>query len=247
MEDKTMRKQRRPLELFLTAILPVMVLSFGFFTFSIKTGLNSGETASPSASGDYYRSPGTDGMYFGPEIYSDTLCGGRFNEGFQIVWTNESASVSASIPNAVNWNRHQSWYFSDNHDLPPWGTTYSYIDLDDDLGWSEISAGGGTTGFPWAGYEMHDLSSEGVPRVSSSSDVTGYRRHTENDGTRYVCPMYYKTGSWEYSCFENLVSSNIRFAYKYQFGDPEIHEGILSREVIAGPLQGTWHDCIELN
>lgn len=26
-------------------------------------------------------------MYFGPEIYSDTLNGGRFNNGFEIVFT----------------------------------------------------------------------------------------------------------------------------------------------------------------
>jgi hypothetical protein len=124
-----MRKQRRPLELFLTAILPVAVLLIGFFTFSLHAGLRPGlETAYPSASGDYYRSPGKDGKYFGPQIYSDTLNGGRFNNGFEIVYTNESGTISvSSSPSTVNWSLYQCWEFSSEHDLPPWGTTYSFI------------------------------------------------------------------------------------------------------------------------
>ncbi len=243
-----MRKQRRPLELFLTALLPVAVLLIGFFTFSLKAALNSGESANPAASGDYYRSPGKDGMYFGPEIYSDTLNGGRFNNGFEIVFTNEMGSVYASsIPNAINWRRHQSWYFSTEHDAPPWGTTYSYIDLNDDLGWSEISSGGGTTGYPWAGYEMH-YSDPDSTTVTGIANVTGYRQHTEDDGTKYICPMYYKTGTWVYT--PQGSNLNLKFARKHEFGAPQFHEDApdtLRRQVVAGELVGTWLNCIELN
>ncbi len=36
-----MRKQRKPLDLILTALLPVAVLSIGFFTFSLRFCNNS--------------------------------------------------------------------------------------------------------------------------------------------------------------------------------------------------------------
>lgn len=244
-----MRKQSKPLELIMTALLPVAVLSIGFFTFSIRAALNSGESAYPEESGDYYRYPGKDGMYFGPEIYSDTLNGGRFNNGFQIVYTNENGYVSASsTPNAVSWYRNQVWSFSDDHDLPPWGTTSSYISLRDDLGWSEISSGGGTTGFPWAGYEIHE-SAAGSTRVTGSAEVTGYKRHTEPDGTRFICPMFYKKGSWVYQPGKT-TKSTVKYAKKHQFGAPEFHEDApdtLRRKVLKGDFKGTWHSCIELN
>lgn len=240
---------RKPLELILTALFPVAVLSIGFFTFSSKAGLNSGESAVPAASGDYYRAPGKDGMYFGPEIYSDTLNGGRFNNGFEIVAANESAGVSASsIPNAVSWYRNQVWAFSEEHEAPPWGTTSSYITLSDELGWGEISKGYGTTGFPWAGYEMHE-SDAGALIVTGSAWVTGYKRHEEDDGTKYICPMYHKRGTWVFEPGQPL-KDNLKFARKGDFGAPRFRDdapNILRRQVLEGKLVGTWHDCIELN
>ena len=45
------------------------------------------------------------------------------------------------------------------------------------LGWSEISSGGGTTGFPWSGYEEHwrDLDDENIIRYILSSWQTRIR------------------------------------------------------------------------
>ena len=245
-----MRKPRKPLELFLTAILPVAVLSIGFFTFSLKAKIYPGiEDAYPDESGAYYRTPGKDGMYFGPEIRSDTLTGGEYNEGFEITHTNENAHISVSSkPSTVIWSRYQVWRFSTNHDAPPWGTIYSHIYLNRDIKWNDISNGFGTdVGYPWQGYEIHE-SGEGSLIVTGSADVTGYKRHTEDDGTRYICPMYYKTGTWIYR-EGKPPQLYLRFAKEVEddFGDPEFHEGTLSREVLQGPFDGTWFDCIELN
>ncbi len=247
---------RKRLELILTALLPVAVLSIGFVTFSSKAGLNSNETASPKASGDYYRAPGKDGMYFGPEVYSSTLNGGPFNNGFEIVYTNECGSVSASsTPNAVSWHRNQVWSFSTDpeHDTPPWGTTSSYIALRDDLGWDEISLGGGTTGYPWAGYEIHESEADSLI-VSGWTDVTGYRRHPvdadADDEPIYICPMYYKTGDWVYDGATGGKSPDNVEEYKQskgRFGPPmfrDEEEQILSRFVAD---LDRWFDCIELN
>ncbi len=59
--------------------------------------------------------------------------------------------------------------------------------------------------------------------------------------------MYYKTGTWVYR--PNRTQLSLKFAKEVDgdFGDPEFHEGILSREVLQGSFEGTWFDCIELN
>ncbi len=76
------RKQQ--LDLIIAALLPVSVLGIGFLVFSTMAALNPGESANPAASGDYYRTPGKDGKWFGPEVLSDTLCAGQnsqYNQG----------------------------------------------------------------------------------------------------------------------------------------------------------------------
>ncbi|RKU14780.1 hypothetical protein C6501_07740 [Candidatus Poribacteria bacterium] len=252
-----MRKPRKALDLILTALLPVAVLSIGFFTFSLKAGLTPGlETAYPTAAGPYYRydpdNPNPEDMYFGPEINNTTLNGGDWNQGFEITYTNENAYISVSSkPGTVNWSRNQVWNFSTNHDAPPWGTTYAYIYLNRDIKWDYISNGVNTdVGYPWAGYEIHE-SGEGSLIVTGEAEVTGYRKHTENDGTKYICPMYYKIGTWVYRP-DGPTYLYLRFAKEVddEFGDPEFHPDTpdtLSRRVIDGNLEGTWFDCIELN
>jgi hypothetical protein len=121
------------------------------------------------------------------------------------------------------------------------------IDVDRELDWSKISSGGGTTGYPWSGYEIHE-SDAGDLVVTGEADVTGYKRHTK-DGTRYICPMFYKTGTWVYEPGQP-TESNLEYAYKHQFGVPQFDEDdpdTLRRQVIAGDFDGTWFDCIELN
>lgn len=92
---------------------------------------------------------------------------------------------------------------------------------------------------------MHN-SDPGSLIVTGSASVTGYKQHEEDDGTRYICPMYHKTGTWTYEPGEP-TQATLQFAYKHEFGDPECHEDALSRKVVEGDLEGTWHDCIELN
>ena len=83
------------------------------------------------------------------------------------------------------------WYFST--DDTPWGTNFSYITLRDDLGWDEISVGGGTTGYPWSGVERHWRDGN---IIRAQASVVGWRRYARG-AERWVCPMYYKIGGWE--------------------------------------------------
>ena len=148
---------RKNLDLIFDAFLLILVLGIVLWNNQARARLNPGERAHPPSSGSYYRTPGVNGMWFGPELNSLTLCEGVHNPynnrgQFDIVETIESARVSASrIPGAAHWYRGQWWYFGT--DETPWGTNYSYITLYDDLGPSEISAGSGTTGYPWSGVE----------------------------------------------------------------------------------------------
>ena len=132
--------------------------------------------------------------------------------------------------------------------MPPWGTTYSFIDVRRKLDWKKISSGGGTTGYPWSGYEIHE-SDAGSPIATGEADVTGYKRHQEDDGTRYICPMFYKEGTWVFEPGKP-TKSNVEYAHKHEFGDPQFHEDepdTLRRQVLEGDFEGTWFDCIELN
>ena len=173
-----------------------MVLVIVFWTTYARARLNPGESAKPANSGFYYRTPGVNGKWFGPEINSLTLCPGVHNPfnnrgQFDIIETIENAAVSrSSIRGALHWYRGQRWYFST--DDTPWGTNFSYITLRDDLGWDEISVGSGTTGYPWSGVERHWRDGN---IIRAQASVIGWRRYAR--GTeRWVCPMYYKIGGW---------------------------------------------------
>ena len=129
---------RKNLDLIFDAFLLVLVLIIAFWNSHAGARLNPGERADPPSSGAYYRTPGVNGMWFGPELNSLTLCSGVHNPynnrgQFDIVETIENATVSASrIRGALHWYRGQQWRFSTGN--TPWGTNFSYITLYDDLG-----------------------------------------------------------------------------------------------------------------
>jgi len=245
---------RKNLDLIFDGFLLITVLGIGFWSTFVNARLNPGERAQPASSGAYYRTPGTNGMWFGPEINSLTLCSGVHNPynnrgRFDIVETIENATVSASnIRGALHWYRGQKWGFGTTG--TPWGTNYSYITLRDDLGWSEISAGGGTTGYPWSGIERHWRDGD---IIRAQASVMGWRRYFWR-GEKWICPMYYKTGGWEGETLEiNCKTLRTWFppdwdVLKQNDGDfeppTERKPGVLSRK---GKKTHRWYDCIKID
>ena len=250
-----MRKRTLPKnwDLIFDAFLLVVVLSIGFWNTYAKARLNPGERAQPANSGFYYRTPGVNGTWFGPEVNSLTLCAGVHNPynnrgRFDIVETIENATVSASrIRGALHWYRGQQWRFSTND--TPWGTNFSYITLRDDLGWSEISAGGGTTGYPWSGVERHWRDGN---IIRAQAFVMGWRRYARG-AEQWICPMYYKIGGWEGETLEVNCKTlrtwfppdwNVLRQRDGDFGPPvERKPGVLSRK---GKKTQQWYDCIRI-
>ncbi len=244
---------RKNLDLIFDGFLLVLVLGIAFWNSHARARLNPGERAHPPSSGSYYRTPGVNGMWFGPELNSLTLCEGVHNPynnrgRFDIVETIESAAVSASrIRGALHWYRGQWWYFST--DDTPWGTNYSYITLYDDLGPSEISAGGGTTGYPWSGVERHWRDGN---IIRAQASVTGWRRYARGSEL-WICPMYYKIGGWEGETLEVNCKTlrtwfppdwNVLKQLDGDFGPPTEREpGVLSRK---GKKTQQWYDCIKI-
>ena len=245
---------RKNLDLIFNAFLLIVVLAIGFWNTYARARLNPGERAQPASSGSYYRTPGVNGKWFGPELNSLTLCEGVHNPynnrgQFDIVETIESAAVSrSSIRGALHWYRGQQWRFA--ADDTPWGTNYSYITLHDDLGWSEISVGGGTTGYPWSGVERHWRDGD---IIRAQTFVIGWRRYARGV-ERWVCPMYYKIGGWEGETIEvNCKTLRTWFPPDWDvlkqndrdFGPPvERKPGVLSRR---GKKTQRWYDCIKIN
>ncbi len=248
------KKNHEYLNVLVAVLLPIVVLAIGFWGTLARARLNPGESAKPFGSGSYYRTPGKGGQWFGPEVNSLTLCPGVHNPYnnrglFDIAETIEQAEVSASrIRGALHWYRAQKWYFRTSH--TPWGTNYAYITLRDDLGWSEINAGSGTTGYPWSGTERH-WRDGGIIRAQAT--VTGWRRYPRGQ-ERWVCPMYYKTGGWGDESLEvNCKTLKTWFPPDWDvlkqkdgdFGPPtERKPGILSRK---GKKTKRWYDCIKIN
>lgn len=245
---------QKNLDLIFDVFLLFVVLGVAFWSTFAKAKLNPGERAEPAASGVYYRTPGKSGMWFGPEINSLTLCEGVHNQynnrgSFNIIETIENAVVSkSSIDGALHWYRRQKWGFAD--DKTPWGTNVSYITLNDDLGWSEISSGGGTTGYPWSGVERHWRDGN-VIRAQAS--VMGWRRYSRGR-ERWVCPMYYKIGGWQGESIEVNCRTlrtwfppdwNVLVQKDGDFGLPvERKLGVISRK---GKRTNLWFDCIKIS
>jgi len=70
---------RKNLDLIFDALLVMVVVGIGFWSSHARARLNTGERAHPANSGFYYRTPGVNGKWFGPEINSLTLCPGVHN------------------------------------------------------------------------------------------------------------------------------------------------------------------------
>ncbi len=248
-----MRKIYTYPDILFAALLSAVILAIAFWNTYARARLNPGETAEPRAAGAYYRTPGRNGQWFGPEVNSLTLCSGAHtpynNRGFfDITETIERAEVSPSrIPRALHWYRAQKWYFAT--DRTPWGTNYAYLTLRDDLGWSEINAGSGTTGFPWSGAERHWRDGR---IIRAQASVTGWRRYLYRQ-ERWICPMYYKVGGWEDESIEVHCSTlkqwfppdwDVLKQKNGDFGPPmERKPGVLSR---WGKKTKRWYDCIKI-
>ncbi|MCY4404502.1 MAG: hypothetical protein OXD54_18205 [Candidatus Poribacteria bacterium] len=246
---------RKNIDLIIDAFLLIAVLGIAFWSTYAKAKLNPSERAEPGDSGAYYRTPGKNGRWFGPEINSLTLCKGVHNPYnnrgfFDIIETIENAVVSKSrINGALHWYRRQEWKFA--NDDTPWGTNYFYITLSDDLGWSEIHTGrGGTTGYPWSGIERHWRDGN---IIRAHASVMGWRQYSRGR-ERWICPMYYKIGGWQGESLE-VHCKTLRtwfppdwnvLAQKYgHFGTPvERKPGVISRK---GKRTNRWFDCIKLN
>lgn len=244
---------RKNLDLIFNAFLLLAVLGIAFWSTFAKAKLNSSERAEPAASGAYYRTPGKNGKWFGPEVNSLTLCEGVHNPYnnrgfFDIIETIENAVVSkSSIQGALHWYRRQKWGFAT--DETPWGTNVSYITLHDDLGWSEINPGSGTTGYPWSGIERHWRDGN---IIRSQASVMGWRQYARGR-ERWICPMYYKTGGWEGESLEVNCKTlrtwfppdwNVLTQKDRDFGFPvERKPGVLSRK---GRRTHRWYDCIKI-
>ena len=67
---------RKNLDIIFDAFLLLTVLSIAFWNTYARARLNPGERAQPANSGFYYRTPGVNGKWFGPELNSLTLCKG---------------------------------------------------------------------------------------------------------------------------------------------------------------------------
>lgn len=238
----------KQLEVILAALFPIMILVVSFFVVSSKAGLHDSETAKPEEAGPYYRYPGVDNEYFGPGSGANDLCGEQF--GFDIIELLESANVDPSVsPGAVDWERVQNWRFGED---TPWGFPFATITLDETYSWSEISDGNSTTGSPWTGTDHYvrlpDDDDEHIIRRSGS--ILGWRQEIQNDNTKYICPMYYRSvfnlkyfcADWEYGDggdFTEILEDG--FGDPVLVGPPENQR--LSREVRA---LRTWYDCKEL-
>ena len=245
---------RKNLDLLLNILLLLIVIGVISWTKFAGAKLNPGERANPAASGKYYRTPGQDRKWFGPEVNSLTLCEGVHNlynnRGFfDIVETIENAVVSkSSIRGALHWYRRQKWVFSS--DKTPWGTNESIITLNDDLGWSEINPGSGTTGYPWSGIERHWREGN---IIRAQASVMGWRRYARGN-ERWVCPMYYKIGGWQGESLEVNCKTlrtwfppdwNVLKQRDGDFGRPvERKIGVLSRK---GRRTQRWYDCIRID
>lgn len=247
---------RKNLDVIFNGLLLLIVLGAAFWGRFAGAKLNPGERADPRASGEYYRTPGKNRKWFGPEVNSLTLCEGVHNlynnRGlFDIIETIEIAVVSKSnIPRALHWHRRQKWGFAS--DETPWGTNVSYITLHDDLGWSEISPGGGTTGYPWSGIERHWRDGN---IIRAQASVMGWRQYAPGgqNGERWICPMYYKVGGWEGESLEVNCKTlrtwfppdwNVLKQKDRDFSSPvERKLGVLSRK---GKRTNRWYDCIKI-
>ena len=245
---------QKNLDLIFNVFLLIVIISVALWGKFAGARLNPQERADPPASGAYYRTPGKNGKWFGPEINSLTLCKGTHNlynnRGFfDIVETIENAVVSKSkIRGALHWYRRQKWTFAD--DNTPWGTNVSIITLHDDLGWSEISTGGGTTGYPWSGIERHWRDGN---IIKQQATVMGWRQFARGK-ERWVCPMYFKIGGWKGENIEVHCRTYRTWfppdwqELKQRDGDfrfpVERKPGIISRR---GKLTHRWYDCIKIN
>ena len=67
---------KKNLDIIFDAILLVIVLGIAFWSTYAGARLNPGERANPASSGSYYRTPGVNAQWFGPELNSLTLCEG---------------------------------------------------------------------------------------------------------------------------------------------------------------------------
>lgn len=262
---------QKRLELFLTALLPIVVLVVGFFAVSSKAGLDT--DVSPEGARPFY------GPGFGKEVTSDQLCPPSDpDEGFDIYQTSETATVSDTRHrDLIRWHRSQRWDFmSDN---TPWGTnnvettTSGLINIHYKENGNYLVPRGSTgTGFPWSGYEVHTRgpTNTDVDYILVYAYVTGWRyyKHTAN-GKEYICPNYYKThGNYKFYCNTRsyVPGSGFKEVYNqrrndkdYYFSEPMFRDEeqlILSREEIKivdreqvheDKHTGNWHSCIEVN
>ena len=244
---------RKNLDLIFNGLLLLAILCVAFWGKFAGAKLNPQERAEPAASGAYYRTPGKNRKWFGPEINSLTLCkvhNPYNNRGFfDITETIENAVVSkSSIKGALHWYRRQEWSFAD--EKTPWGTNYSYLTLHDDLGWSEISRGTGTTGYPWSGIERHWRDGN---IIRSQASVMGWRQYARGR-ERWICPMYYKIGGWNDENLEVHCKTlrtwfppdwNVLTQKDRDFGSPvERKPGVISRK---GKRTNRWYDCLKIN
>jgi len=233
------RKQQ--LELIIAALLPVCVLGIGFLVFSARAGLVAGESATPVGSGAYYRNPGSNNKWFGPEVHSETLCAGvnsQYNQGFDIIRTEENASVVASnTPHAVDWYRTQYWTFGS---APPWSNNSSTITLNQTIGWSDPGVGNGTNGHPWNGVEIHWRNGN---IIEAQSRVTGWQRGPDNN---WLCPKYYKTGGWLSGQPIKVQCPSTQLPFPPDWFDEPINV-VLNPVHGIGQKSGSWYDCIALH
>lgn len=237
---------RKQLEIILTALLPVVVLAVGFFAVSSKAELNKRETANPVAAGAYYRIPGVGGKYFGPEIYSSDLCSPADPDDFDIYVTSENASAFAShIPNAVYWHRFQRWNFTSEE--TPWGTNSAEITYNGNIGWKGDDLGVGN-GRPWSGYEYHSRSIiDGEEVIYSGSDVTGWRKYTDENGKNHICPKFHKSGqSYKYYCETGKKDDPLVRVKEGDFGPFKFVDA--EQQVVRRWADKTqrWYYCIKL-
>lgn len=263
---------RKRLVLILATLVTVSAVILGTLILSTRAAVTDEDTYyPPAAGGNYYGSPGavdanddsyTQPKYFGPEIFSNTLCSGdsTYNHGFDITYTRETANLSLESSNSVKWTRDQIWRFGTDPPTP-WGG-YTFTITRNAV--KNLHTGVMTTPsviFPWTGSEIHQRNGD---IIVVWSEITGWVNATAIAGWDvllnsddppsgvWVCPDYYKkigygTPTYDYDC--NAGSPDwdedwIEHRYT-AFNDVERHNGGYARE--APVESGTYYNCMRLD
>ena len=259
---------RKQLILILAVLLSVFVVVVGLSVFSARAALRSSESVEPkelkAVIGPYYREdddppPDSDGLWFGPEIYSDTLCPGNtaFNSGFDITYTQESATLSGRPDGNIRWAREQEWKFG-NDPAPPtsWGTTREVeIGHEEAFAPTEERFNNPSLIFPWTGYETHDRVGNVVKswgEVTGWVNANGIPESNVPSNEIWACPDYYKkigigTPTYDYNCNTGAPGGNTGWIIRRSgdFGPVESHNGGYARE--APVESGTYYNCMRLD